>query len=291
MQRLMYGTAWKKDTTADLVFKALKVGFRAIDTAAQPRHYNEALVGAGIQEAINKGVVRREDIFIQTKFTPIGGQDPDNMPYDRHAPLDKQVHASVASSLHNFSFGDPDKAYLDSLVLHSPPSSHFVDLLVVWRALETYVPHRIRLLGISNTNQRMLDKLCTSPDIRVRPRIVQNRFYPETRWEVDMRAYCRDRDIVFQTFWTLSGNPELLDSAPVKTLAEEAGITSQVAMYALVLGLGGTTILDGTKDEAHMKEDLKVDKVLDEYVQTQHGRAIWDACLMGFKHIIGDPLQ
>lgn len=62
--RLIYGTAWKKEATADLVFKALKAGFRAIDTAAQPRHYKEALVGAGIKEAISKGIVKREDLFV-----------------------------------------------------------------------------------------------------------------------------------------------------------------------------------------------------------------------------------
>lgn len=37
---VFYGTAWKKDKTADLVEAALKAGFRAIDTACQPKHYN-----------------------------------------------------------------------------------------------------------------------------------------------------------------------------------------------------------------------------------------------------------
>ena len=38
---IIYGTAWKKEMTADLVYKAIKHGFRAIDTACQPKHYNE----------------------------------------------------------------------------------------------------------------------------------------------------------------------------------------------------------------------------------------------------------
>ena len=37
---VFYGTAWKKDKTAQLVTLALKNGFRAIDTACQPKHYN-----------------------------------------------------------------------------------------------------------------------------------------------------------------------------------------------------------------------------------------------------------
>ncbi|KAI0542150.1 NADP-dependent oxidoreductase domain-containing protein [Xylaria digitata] len=288
MPRLLYGTAWKKEATGDLVLKALKAGFRGIDTAAQPRHYNETLVGAGIKEAISKGIVRREDLFIQTKFTPVSGQDLHNMPYDPKAPLDEQVHASVASSLAHFTFEDPANAYIDSLVLHSPPSDHFSDLLKVWKALETYVPHRIRHLGISNTDLHVVSRLCNSPDVGVRPAVVQNRFYPATRWETDLRAYCRIQRIAFQTFWTLSGNPELLRSAPVQKLAESATISAPVALYALVLGLEGTTILDGTKSEAHMAEDLKVTEIVDGFAQSEGGRASWVACLDGFKALIGE---
>lgn len=37
---MFYGTAWKKERTSDLVALAIKSGFRAIDTACQPKHYN-----------------------------------------------------------------------------------------------------------------------------------------------------------------------------------------------------------------------------------------------------------
>jgi len=62
--RLVYGTAWKKERTADLVYEALKAGFRGIDTAAQPRHYQEDLVGQGIRRAIADGTVKREDLYV-----------------------------------------------------------------------------------------------------------------------------------------------------------------------------------------------------------------------------------
>ena len=38
--RIIYGTAWKKEQTAVLVEQAIEQGFRAIDTACQPKHYN-----------------------------------------------------------------------------------------------------------------------------------------------------------------------------------------------------------------------------------------------------------
>jgi diketogulonate reductase-like aldo/keto reductase len=63
--RFVYGTAWKKDQTANLVYQALKAGFRAIDTAAQPRHYNEALVGEGIARAIQENIIKREVLYVR----------------------------------------------------------------------------------------------------------------------------------------------------------------------------------------------------------------------------------
>lgn len=63
----LYGTAWKKDQTADLVYTAVNAGFRGIDTAAQPRHYQEHLVGDGIRRAIAEGLVRREDLYVSAR--------------------------------------------------------------------------------------------------------------------------------------------------------------------------------------------------------------------------------
>lgn len=62
--KLIYGTAWKKEGTANLVYQALKAGFRGIDTAAQPKHYDERGVGAGLKLAVKDGIVRREDLFV-----------------------------------------------------------------------------------------------------------------------------------------------------------------------------------------------------------------------------------
>ena len=78
---MIYGTAWKKEITSDFVFEAIKYGFKAIDTACQPKHYREDLVGIGLQKAYEKLDLKREDLFLQTKFTQIDGQDKANMPY------------------------------------------------------------------------------------------------------------------------------------------------------------------------------------------------------------------
>ena len=60
----LYGTAWKKEKTAELVYQALWSGFRAVDTAAQPKHYREDLVGDGIRQVIKEGKVSRDELFV-----------------------------------------------------------------------------------------------------------------------------------------------------------------------------------------------------------------------------------
>ena len=49
--------------------------FAPIDTANQRRHYFEAGVGEGLAAAYRAGVVKRADLFLQTKFTYRPGQD------------------------------------------------------------------------------------------------------------------------------------------------------------------------------------------------------------------------
>ncbi|KAL3802276.1 hypothetical protein ACHAW5_008177 [Stephanodiscus triporus] len=72
---ILYGTAWKKDDTADLIYKAVHAGFRFVDTACQPRHYNKAGVGHGWKTAAGKMGLKRKDFFLQTKFTAPDSQD------------------------------------------------------------------------------------------------------------------------------------------------------------------------------------------------------------------------
>src|SRR4051794_36561828 len=83
--RFLYGTAWKEDQTQPLTELALAQGFRGIDTANQRRHYDEAAVGQGIAAAIARGLVTRDELFLQTKFTFRDGQDH-RLPYDAAAP-------------------------------------------------------------------------------------------------------------------------------------------------------------------------------------------------------------
>ena len=65
MPPMIYGTAWKKEKTADHVYNAIRAGFRGIDTAGMKRHYDEALAGEGIRRAISEGIVKRSDLYVR----------------------------------------------------------------------------------------------------------------------------------------------------------------------------------------------------------------------------------
>ncbi|KAL1850227.1 hypothetical protein Plec18167_007332 [Paecilomyces lecythidis] len=289
---LIYGTAWKQDQTAELVHQALSAGFRAVDTAAQPKHYREDLVGAGIRKAIKEGTVRREDLYVQTKYTSAQGQDPVRMPYDPTHSITDQVHASIRSSLRNLRLreenDDEEQTYIDTVLLHSPLPT-MAQTLEAWSALESYVPHRVRNMGISNCTLAVLEELYRSPQVRIKPVVVQNRFYPTTRFDGALRAFCREHGIVYQSFWTLTANPQLLRSAEVAKLAQEAGISAAAALYCLVLGLGQTTVLDGTTNASRMAEDLAAPKRVEQYANEQPDA--WLELLASFKTLIREPVS
>lgn len=250
-----YGTAWKKDQTKGLVKEALKQGFRRVDTAAQPKHYQEHLVGEALREAYSEGIVSRENVYVQTKYTTPAGQDLSNMPYDPNASLDMQIHTSVASSLKNLRSrqGSEDVSYVDCLLLHSPLPT-MEQTLEAWMLLETYVPHQIKALGISNVTLPVVREIYNTS--KVKPSVVQNRFYAQTRYDGPLRAFCREHGITYQSFWTLTGNPKLLKSKPVVELAQAAEISVPTALYALVVDLG-IEVLNGTTSAEHMREDLQ----------------------------------
>src|SRR4051794_34340165 len=100
--RFLYGTAWKEEQTQRLTERALRQGFRGIDTANQRKHYHEAAVGHAVAAAVADGLVTREELFLQTKFTFRRGQDH-RLPYDPKTPIRQQVEQSFASSLEHLS--------------------------------------------------------------------------------------------------------------------------------------------------------------------------------------------
>ncbi len=197
----LYGTAWKEERTAALTELALRSGFRGIDTANQRKHYFEEAVGEGIQAAVRAGIVRRDDLFLQTKFTYVNGQDH-RLPFDPKAPFAKQVAQSLTSSLHHLQTD-----HVDSFVLHGPASGHGwteIDSEVWTAMLRERDAGRTRLVGVSNVSLRHLEQMNDTPAL------VQNRCFARFGWDREVRAFCAEQKIVYQGFSLLTANMEVL---------------------------------------------------------------------------------
>ena len=252
MPRFIYGTAWKKDRTQDLVIQAVRAGFRAIDTANQRRHYYEEDVGKALEElyADSNISIRREDLFLQTKFTSPSGQDPATIPYDKNSLLSLQVTQSFEGSLKHLK-----TQYIDSLVLHSPMSNH-KDTMTVWRTLETLCDKKaIRQIGISNIYDVSSLRLIWN-DARIKPSVVQNHFASDTQHDKTIRQFCNENNVIYQSFWSLTANPHVLKHAFVKEIASKYGKTVEQIFFCFLIKIG-IAPLTGTSSIDHMKKDLE----------------------------------
>lgn len=250
MPRIIYGTAWKKERTAALVEQAIGLGFRGIDTAGQPKHYNEAGVGEGVAACLRRGIDRSE-LYLQSKFTSLSGQDPMHVPYDPNAELGEQVAQSFQASLKNLQ-----TTYLDCLVLHSPLASR-QHTMEVWQAMERiFHSGRAKQLGISNCyDPRQFELLYQEAEIK--PAVIQNRFYAETGYDRAIRAFCREYRIIYQSFWTLTANPTVLTHPALQMLAMKYQ-RSAAQIFFRYLSQIGIIPLTGTDSERHMREDLAI---------------------------------
>jgi len=247
---IIYGTAWKKERTAALVEQAISLGFRGIDTACQPKHYNEAGVGEGIAVCLQRGLDRSE-LYLQSKFTPLDGQDPERVPYDAKTGLAEQVAQSFQTSLKNLQ-----TTYLDCLILHSPLANP-QQTMEVWQAMEQIFHNGgVKQLGISNCYDPQQFELLYR-NATVKPAVIQNRFYAETQYDWTIRDFCQQQGIIYQSFWTLTANPKVLAHATIKTLAANYQRTTAQIFFRYLSQIN-IIPLTGTTSETHIKENLAI---------------------------------
>jgi diketogulonate reductase-like aldo/keto reductase len=247
---LIYGTAWKKEKTAELVEKAILSGFRGIDTACQPKHYHEEGVGEALERLVKQNMGRK-DLFIQTKFTPLSGQDPNRIPYDPHAPLSEQVKQSFSTSLKNLKI-----EFIDSLLLHSPLNTH-EQTMQAWQSMEElHKKGAVGVLGISNCYDLPTFKLLYE-EAKIKPSVLQNRFYNETGYDKILRKWCLERNVSYQSFWTLTANPQILNHPHVIKMAFLKEVT-EAQLFFRFLTQQNIIPLIGSCSEKHMQEDLAI---------------------------------
>ena len=251
----MYGTAWKKAATTELVQLAVASGFKAIDTANQLIHYQEAMVGEALRALAKQGIAR-DALFLQTKFTSVDGQDH-RTPYDANADLTTQVRQSFDSSLSHLHTD-----YVNSYVLHGPSSRRGLRAAdwEVWEAMEDlYQSGKTKMIGISNVTAAQLSQLCAQATVK--PMVVQNRCFAALGWDKEVREICQGHDIIYQGFSLLTANRAVLADSEVLTIARRLGASPAQVIFRFAMQIGMLP-LTGTTNRQHMKEDLQAEQLV-----------------------------
>jgi len=246
----MTGTAWKEDNTERFVTQALTLGFKGIDTANQRKHYFEEGVGFAVQKFLKTSQKTRADLFLQTKFTSIHGQDS-RLPYDQFDSLTNQVKQSFASSLIHLQTD-----YIDSYILHGPMLSRsIIDAdLEIWQAMEGLVQEgKVNFLGISNVNVQQVEELYSK--VSIKPSFIQNRCFASTQWDQDVRLFCKKHNISYQGFSLLTANFPYLSNPYMQEVAIKYNKTIPQIIFRFALHLSMLP-LTGTTNPEHMKDDL-----------------------------------
>ena len=138
----------------EVVYNAIKAGYRLIDTAAS--YMNEAEVGRAVKRAIDEGIVKREEMFIVSKLWV---QDMVN---------EETAAKAIQTSLDNLDLG-----YLDLYLEHQAMGDYFA----AWRAMEkAYKGGKLKAIGVANFFPNILCNFCET--VEVTPAVNQVEFNP-----------------------------------------------------------------------------------------------------------------
>merc|ERR1719387_532352 len=112
----------------------------------------------------------------------------------------------------------------------------------------------VRQLGISNLmSLEQLREIYAAATIR--PAVVQQRFSEESGYENEMRAWCAEAGIYFQSAGTLALNKDAVRSDLMGIFAAELRVPYAIVFIRFVMGLGIVPHI-GAEKEGDIKEYL-----------------------------------
>ena len=221
------------DVCINSVKSALSNGVRLIDTASA--YGNEEEIGQAIREAIDEGIIQREDIFVTTKIYP--GSEMENPVQSIQACLDRL-----------------DIGYVDLMLLHHPDPND----VEAYKAMEQFVEEgKIRSIGLSNWYVEELTEFL--PQVDTVPAVVQNEIHPYYQ-ENDVIPFIQDLGIVVQGWYPLGGRGhtgELLGDSVISEIAEAHGVSSAQVILRWNLQKG-VVVIPGSSNPDHIRENTKL---------------------------------
>lgn len=221
------------DECINSVKSALSNGVRLIDTASA--YGNEEEIGQAIREAIDEGIVKRENIFIITKIYP--GSEMAN------------PETSIQACLDRLNIG-----YVDMMLLHHPDLND----VKAYKAMEQFVRDgKIRSIGLSNWYVEELTEFL--PQVDTVPALIQNEIHPYYQ-ENDVIPFIQEKGIVVQGWYPLGGRGhtgELLGDSVISEIANAHGVSSAQVILRWNLQKG-VVVIPGSSNPDHIKENTEL---------------------------------
>ncbi len=217
-----------KGVTKDCVLKAIKAGYRHIDTAQA--YQNEEEVGQAVKEC----GLKREEIFVTTKIwiSNFGEQ---------------KTYDSFMESLKKL-----DMPYVDLILLHQC----YNDVYGSWRALEKiYKEGKAKAIGVSNFWPNRLVDLCLHCEIK--PMINQIEVNPFDQ-KVEWRKWDDKYGVITEAWGPFGEGRNNIFSNPTLdkiAKAHNTGIANVIIRYLLDLNI--VVLCTSTKEE-RMKTNQEV---------------------------------
>ncbi|KAJ5747568.1 uncharacterized protein N7511_009264 [Penicillium nucicola] len=224
---------------ARAVAHAIKVGYRHIDAALCYGNENE--VGQGIKEAIDSGIVKREDLFVTTK-------------------LWCSFHARVEEGLQQ-SLSDLGLEYVDLYLMHwplamNPKGNHNIfpklpdgsrDIVhshshvTTWKSMEKLVgTGKVKAIGVSNHSVPYLEKLL--PEATIVPAVNQIENHPSLPQQ-EIVDFCKQKGIHITAYSPLgsTGSP-LFTAEPIVSVANKRGVTPATVLLSWHIARGSSVL-------------------------------------------------
>ena len=218
------------------VYKALKNGYRLIDTANA--YMNEAAVGKAMKRAMEEGIVKREEIFLSTKLWPTL--------YESDTAVDETL-ARLGTD------------YIDLLFIHQPAGNFTAGYAKIETA---YKAGKARSLGISNFHGEKLERLLAEAEVK--PHVIQLETHPYHIDHAVMKCLASYGTRLMGWYPLGHGDTTLLEEPIFLELADKYRKSTVQIILRWAVQRGFITI-PGTKNPDHIRANFDIfDFVLTE---------------------------